>query len=162
MNMNTDNLKPVERPLRRLRVFFLDEHTLCALLRGKIKAAEIPEGMEVVRSFYDTSRMGFGVVVEHPSFDPIPDGDLIPHFGPIMLELVAPPVRVIQYAPGQSEDVKQAMREAVRRYGPEMFMPRDPEVVWAVPNGDQVITDIQETTEKIEQEPYIGLDGGLK
>lgn len=142
--IDTTSLKPVARNFdsRRLRMFFLDERTLCDLLRGAIRAANIPEGMEIVQCAYDLNRWGFNVLVKHPSFDIVPDGDVIPHFGPIMLELVNRTPLVANYTPEQAEEIKRLMRD-----------------VPPAPPSERREFDLTVTCES--KEPYVGLDGSI-
>jgi hypothetical protein len=87
----------------RVRMYFIDpQHLLqmftkepegyhCAFKRGRI--ADFPQDAEVEGVHYDPSRRAFCLTVYHPTFDVVPDGEMIPFepgFHEMELECLSP------------------------------------------------------------------------
>lgn len=75
------------RPERRVRVFTLSEENLLGILTGQLVVGQqsFPEGVKMERCWHDNLMMGFHVMVSHPSFEAVPEGDLAPYHSDIKL-----------------------------------------------------------------------------
>ena len=69
---------------RRLKYFAVTESVIWLLFLGRARLSEIPEGAEYVACRYDWLRRAILVMIEHPSFEPVPEG----HEPPIIFPAV--------------------------------------------------------------------------
>ncbi|HEY9282344.1 MAG TPA: hypothetical protein VIP46_02720 [Pyrinomonadaceae bacterium] len=67
---------------RRLKVFFVSDDVIVLLLTGRARILGLPEGCTMERAFYHYSKRGFGIIVEHDSFEPVEPGCEPPYFSP--------------------------------------------------------------------------------
>lgn len=72
-----------EREPCRVKLFWFSEMELLRFLRAKqsnevevVVAEGIPDGANVLRVFHEPMSARFGVLIEHSSFDPVPDGEM--------------------------------------------------------------------------------------
>jgi hypothetical protein len=80
------DLTKIPQQINRLRVYYLDWRSLIHLLRNgdeypqavTVNFCNLPKGARIHNVFMRDSRFSFGIVVEHESFDPVPNGHLIP------------------------------------------------------------------------------------
>lgn len=67
-------------------------------LNGKALAVitkGLPKGIKVVGMHIDQDREGFSLTVEHPSFNPVKEGEVVPQFtGNIEVNLVKKPIPI--------------------------------------------------------------------
>lgn len=64
---------------RRFKIAYLSRPFLSDLLNGLVRVATLPEGVRVAHIDYDFPRLSIGMILSHPTFDPIPCGEQIPH-----------------------------------------------------------------------------------
>ena len=72
---------------RRWRLFRIEEHLMIHAIVGmggekyrlpQFEVSGLPIDYRVERVFHDPMRAAFMVMVSHPSFDPVPGGDMVP------------------------------------------------------------------------------------
>ncbi len=63
---------------RHLRAFKFDEFTLKAILTGKALPIPLPEGIEIIRFAHRWEDNSGIVIIEHPDFEEVPEGEVIP------------------------------------------------------------------------------------
>lgn len=79
---------PDSAPERRTRIYTLAYDQVLRLAKGAshetsthvaVPVMDLPDGAKVLQVYIDHLYGGFGFVVEHESFDPVPDGVESPH-----------------------------------------------------------------------------------
>lgn len=85
----------VEPTVRRHAIFWIDKHALMALLGGwggsgqflRPVCANLPADAKILDVQYDFHRDAFGVKMEHPSFEVVPEGCELPWLGRLDVEV---------------------------------------------------------------------------
>ncbi len=76
--------------IRRLRRFLIEPELLMHLGWGtfRVTVNEIPRDAKIVSCSYDNPFHAFSIIIEHPSFDPIANGEIIPlHASPLITKI---------------------------------------------------------------------------
>ncbi|HLY89519.1 MAG TPA: hypothetical protein VKQ27_11100 [Acetobacteraceae bacterium] len=81
---------------RNWRIYYIDENALLHIFVQRdmprflslTLPTNLPPGAKVLDVRHSWDRKAFGFRVEHPSFDPVPDGALIPEAGPLEWNIV--------------------------------------------------------------------------
>lgn len=85
----------IEADSNRLKIICLPPALLLQMLTSPpscwMTAEGIPADVRVLDCGYSFERRAFYLVVQHPSFDPVPEGEIIPSHYSLLVQRLSPP-----------------------------------------------------------------------
>jgi hypothetical protein len=86
-------LRVIKRhPSRNVKRIILNEERIISLFDGENKRRYLikglPKRVKPISTAYDVTRGGWSIILEHPSFEPIGEGEIIPVIGDWWIEEV--------------------------------------------------------------------------
>ena len=73
---------------RRYRIVMLTESNIMGIIDGSVRVTGLPQGTRMLRVFPDPLVNAIGIVICHPSFDPVREGEPPPYHIDLGLKVV--------------------------------------------------------------------------
>lgn len=92
----------------RLKILFIDPTFLISLFtRGAawLLSTGLPADAQVLDCGYSPERRGFYLTVQHPSFDPVPSGEILPTVFPVQITTIPNPAQLPPRTPALGDRV---------------------------------------------------------